>query len=356
MSEPINGSVLISTRFPPGGELAAAARRVAASESVVVVVETATRHILVASRRAVAFLCGNGGAVVDHDVFEFMIDRVPHEARALFLAGRITGYDTRSTRMRTGRGPVDVALSVRCFAGQPPRSWVQLSIRQLRPAAGPGSSPALAGRQGPTQPVYGTADGAYDVAQLSASAVSLFGVPVADIVGTTLLTLVAEPDRPVLMRAISDAALTGTVATATVGAIHHGAGAAGSAEAVPCRFTALPLQPAPGCAFVFVPVDSAVSDAQAALDLGGLVGGSGVDRLAGAPRGTNTRPPVAGYADLTPRELDVVDRLVAGDRVPAIARALFVSQSTVRTHVAAAARKLGARDQQELIDLFRGRS
>jgi PAS domain S-box-containing protein len=52
---------------------------------------------------------------------------------------------------------------------------------------------------------------------------------------------------------------------------------------------------------------------------------------------------------LTQREFDIVYRLVRGDRVPAIASTLFVSQSTVRNQLAAVFRKVGVHSQQELI-------
>jgi DNA-binding NarL/FixJ family response regulator len=65
---------------------------------------------------------------------------------------------------------------------------------------------------------------------------------------------------------------------------------------------------------------------------------------------------VPGLAELSPRELDVLTRLLAGRRVPAIARVLFISQSTVRNHLSSVFRKLGVESQQELIDLLRQKS
>jgi DNA-binding CsgD family transcriptional regulator len=44
---------------------------------------------------------------------------------------------------------------------------------------------------------------------------------------------------------------------------------------------------------------------------------------------------------------------VGGDRVPAIADALFLSQNTVRNQLSSVYRKLGVRSQQEVVDLFR---
>jgi DNA-binding NarL/FixJ family response regulator len=62
---------------------------------------------------------------------------------------------------------------------------------------------------------------------------------------------------------------------------------------------------------------------------------------------------LTGLSELSTRELDVVGRLVSGDRVPAIAKALYISQSTVRNHLSSAFSKLRVASQQELIALLR---
>ena len=62
---------------------------------------------------------------------------------------------------------------------------------------------------------------------------------------------------------------------------------------------------------------------------------------------------MSGLSQLTTRELEVVSRLVSGDRVPSIAKALFLSPSTVRNHLHSIYRKLGINSQQELIHAFR---
>jgi len=56
---------------------------------------------------------------------------------------------------------------------------------------------------------------------------------------------------------------------------------------------------------------------------------------------------------LSSRELEIVTRLLAGDRVSSIAKLLFLSEGTVRNHLSSVFGKLGVRSQQELIDLLR---
>ena len=65
---------------------------------------------------------------------------------------------------------------------------------------------------------------------------------------------------------------------------------------------------------------------------------------------------VPGMSRLSGREYEVVRMLLLGDRVPVIARNLYVSQSTVRNHLSSVFRKLRVRSQQELIVLLRERS
>ena len=52
---------------------------------------------------------------------------------------------------------------------------------------------------------------------------------------------------------------------------------------------------------------------------------------------------------LSTRQGEVLRRLLRGERVPNIARELFVSQSTVRNHLSAIYRRLGVHSQTELL-------
>jgi DNA-binding NarL/FixJ family response regulator len=63
---------------------------------------------------------------------------------------------------------------------------------------------------------------------------------------------------------------------------------------------------------------------------------------------------VPGLADLSSRQWDVVTRLLRGERVPDIARATFVSQSTVRNQLGTIYQKVGVHSQSELLSLLRG--
>jgi DNA-binding CsgD family transcriptional regulator len=61
---------------------------------------------------------------------------------------------------------------------------------------------------------------------------------------------------------------------------------------------------------------------------------------------------VPGVADLSMRQREIVTRLLRGERVPTIARGLYLSASTVRNHLSTIYRKVGVNSQIELLELL----
>jgi DNA-binding CsgD family transcriptional regulator len=59
---------------------------------------------------------------------------------------------------------------------------------------------------------------------------------------------------------------------------------------------------------------------------------------------------VPGLETLSSRQWEIVTRLLRGERVPRMARAMYLSPSTVRNHLSTIFRKLGVHSQAELID------
>jgi DNA-binding CsgD family transcriptional regulator len=57
--------------------------------------------------------------------------------------------------------------------------------------------------------------------------------------------------------------------------------------------------------------------------------------------------------DLSSRQWEILIRLLRGERVPTIAKALYLSQSTVRNHLAAIFRRFGVHSQADLLALLR---
>ena len=70
------------------------------------------------------------------------------------------------------------------------------------------------------------------------------------------------------------------------------------------------------------------------------------------PRSLPVKLP-AEFAELSSRQWEIVTRLVRGERVPDIARAMFLSPSTVRNHLTMAFRKFGVHSQAALLAKLR---
>jgi PAS domain S-box-containing protein len=76
----------------------------------------------------------------------------------------------------------------------------------------------------------------------------------------------------------------------------------------------------------------------------------------GALRGGNPATDMGRFLPvegLTYRQRDVLGRLMRGDRVPTIAAAMFLSQSTVRNHLTALFARFGVHSQAELLTVLR---
>lgn len=80
------------------------------------------------------------------------------------------------------------------------------------------------------------------------------------------------------------------------------------------------------------------------------------ERLEELEPGPRSGSPDAGDSLLTEREREVLDELLRGYRVPAIARRLSISPYTVRNHLKSVFKKVGVQSQGELVEKLRRRS
>jgi DNA-binding CsgD family transcriptional regulator/PAS domain-containing protein len=62
---------------------------------------------------------------------------------------------------------------------------------------------------------------------------------------------------------------------------------------------------------------------------------------------------VATTTDLSPRQWEIVSRLLRGERVATIAAGMYLSRSTIRNHLSAVFAKVGVHSQEELLALYR---
>jgi DNA-binding NarL/FixJ family response regulator len=70
------------------------------------------------------------------------------------------------------------------------------------------------------------------------------------------------------------------------------------------------------------------------------------------PKGFRQVRPARSGVNLTSRETDVLELLLEGLCTAEISQRLFLSQSTVRSHIAAVMRKFAVRDREALRALF----
>jgi PAS domain S-box-containing protein len=199
--------------------------------------------------------------------------------------------------------------------------------------------------------VIGTTNETLQVDRVSSEVEELLGYPPEHVLGKSVLTLVAREDVPKWLAGIAQATIARAGITMEVRV------RAANGPALSCDAVILAMTPLPCCGFVLMRratgADSTEADANIGEQLSRLRRGVRAVPLSPDTVSPGRQHSIPRLTTLSARELEIVGRLIAGDRVPAIANRLFVSQSTVRNHLAHVYHKLRVGSQQELIDLFR---
>jgi DNA-binding CsgD family transcriptional regulator/PAS domain-containing protein len=220
----------------------------------------------------------------------------------------------------------------------------RVALVQLGPAASLGASPLerFFGPE-PLPLTIGEIDRNWVVTTVSSSVERLLGVPAADVVGRVLLGAVERRDVSRVLRAAAKAD-----AEVSVGLSIRVRGRGGWRDV---RVVLGSLSGLAGRFFVMAP-ESAAPDLRATKleqhlrRIAAEVQASGI--LEVAP-GVPALARLADHEGLTPRQWDVLTRLLRGERVRTIAKELFVSESTVRNHLSAIYARLGVGSQAELM-------
>jgi DNA-binding CsgD family transcriptional regulator len=197
-------------------------------------------------------------------------------------------------------------------------------------------------------PLIGSTDARLMVDRVSSEVFDSLGYRAREIIGTSFLALIVPEDVADVLLALAQTSKHKEGVTLRVGAI--------GADLVPvtCQLVLLPLTPAPSCAFALLTEESdGPADERAIADL--------ITRLGRRIRSAMASQAVASaplrsdvdLGRLGSRDLEIVTRLVAGDRVSSIAKRLFLSEGTIRNHLSSVFGKLGVKTQQELIELLR---
>jgi DNA-binding CsgD family transcriptional regulator len=301
-----------------------------------------SEEILAASGNAEHLLCPDGGSLVGRHFEDFTADE-PTAALELVVAGHLDGYEARRAIHRGDR-TVPVTVWIRAVDGPDGRSF---ALAKLLP------DPAILGEalrrpSGTTaEVVIGSTDPHLTVDRVSTDVTALLDHRAADVVGQSLLRLVDPADVTALLQAVARSSETGLGTSLPVRPALFGF------RASRCQMVLLPMEPSPSFAFALVDERSADALTSALGMTQALWQFDEVVRSATASRMAAELPAGPGLDRLSGRELEIVLRLLNGDRVPSIAASLFLSPSTVRNHLSAVFRKFRVGSQQELIHLLR---
>ncbi|MFN2563186.1 MAG: LuxR C-terminal-related transcriptional regulator [Jatrophihabitans sp.] len=303
---------------------------------------------IVASSPAASQLISPGGDMIVGQLFEDFMADSPALGSDLFAGGRLNGVEVSRILRRPHREDTKVRMWIRSFEDHPASMFVVVVLVAEDLFAAEGDNDEW--REAPA--VVGMADSSLLIERISGDAEVLFGVPVADLLGRSLLSLVDHDAVPRCLSALGEASASQNGVT-----LHLDIRSDSAKPRLRCEVLFLPLEPSPSVSFVFLPIPH---DEQVGLQSTNLSAmllrlgrGAEVAQLAGTLfRGVSSTD-VPGLNTLTTRELEVVARLLSGDRPPSIAEDLFLSQSTVRNHLGSVYAKLGVTSQQDLLKLLR---
>jgi DNA-binding CsgD family transcriptional regulator len=313
------------------------------SHAAMMVIEVPSLVIAAASPGAREVLDPLGQPLIGHNLMDFL-EGDPSGAMPLLAAGRLTGYETIRELKQTGQRR-------RVWMGAVPDTGptqVALAVVLREDASNRVSVPWKDGEA--SSPVIGSTDAELKVDRVSSEVYESLGHFAEEVIGTSFLSLIVPQDVSDVLLALAKTSKHKEGVTLRVRVV--GAGLL----PVPCQLVLLPLTPAPRCAFALLRDDShGPADGRSVADL--------ITRLSRGIRGGMTSQavpsaPIRSDVDLkqlSSREAEIVTRLMSGDRVPAIARQLFLSEGTVRNHLSSVFAKLGVGTQQELIELLRPR-
>jgi DNA-binding CsgD family transcriptional regulator len=203
--------------------------------------------------------------------------------------------------------------------------------------------------------VVGTADASWRIRRISSDVAELLGVPAMQWINTILLDVIDPDDVPALLDAVRTASMGMTMRHVR---LRHRDGSWIPAQ---CLLVAEGPGPSAPTAFALMPEPEQAagppSDRVAELERR-LRRIASELRAAGLLDDIETLPTVEAFpqlASLTSRQWQILVRLMRGERVPTIARELYLSPGTVRNHLAAMFERFGVHSQAELIARLRRR-
>lgn len=272
---------------------------------------------------------------------------------SLLAAGTLDSYTRSVHLLRNDAEPVASSVHVSAWVERPPR---HLALGTILPDIAPPVGPDVPGEPlSPATVVIGTLDQNWRIDRITSDGVEIFPFPADRLLGQSAFAGVHPGDVGILLMLAAHSAARAGRATGRVRVRGRGGGW------LIARLTLQPLAGAGTAAFAFsLGVDSAEPDPVRRPELPDL--DTLLDRnereiraagLAAWMAALPTALDLPELTSLTTREHEIVLRLVTGQRVATIARALFLSESTVRNHLTAIFRRFGVHSQAELLERLR---
>lgn len=321
-------------------------------ELLIALVELRDLTVLAVSRMLASRLDSPAAALVGRSVLELMApeDRPKSRAALDALGAHVVDFYRAHRPLAAATGPVGLATEwVRAieFDGE------RRALVEFGDGCAPRLSPlsALIGRE-PEALVVGMVDDGWTVTAVSADVEQLLGLAPPDLVGRRLVGAIDERDVPRLL----DAGRRATGDCSVALRLHLRTGAGGWARAC-CVLGAVT-----GAAvrfFILLPDPDVEPGGPRAVVADHLRRVAAEVDATGRLQRLGATPELAHLphlGSLTARQWEVLDRLLAGERVPTIADELFISASTVRNHLSAVFEVFGVHSQAELLAALRGRA
>jgi PAS domain S-box-containing protein len=315
------------------------------------VIDTSTSEVIAANAALATLLGLQISQVEGLPLTSFYDPRTLPFAQAVFagIAHGVLHFAQGKARWHPpGTRPFDVTGWIRVIETLPPGTRALIAVV---PAAGGEPVPYLLASAEASRVTLGTLDHDWRFNEVSPAATARFGWDPDAYLGTALQSVVHPDDAPLLLLALGRATVerrgvvTGLRVRSSEGAW------------LPVRCETIPLcEHNPPRFAVAMWSRDAESDTSAGERAARLeshlwriareVAAAGLGDAATSAETWRVDPVVRA---MSPRQLDVLRRLLRGERVPLIARDLYLSQSTVRNHLAAIYRRAGVHSQAELI-------
>ncbi|MCU1590791.1 MAG: Response regulator containing a CheY-like receiver domain and an DNA-binding domain [Frankiales bacterium] len=283
-------------------------------------------------------------------MLDYVVDReVAHRSLSLLAAGVLDAYTRRPVYNRPdGSTQAFEARFTVCADQSPRRTAVAMILpdESEPPAAMSLHAPPVGGEVS----VLGTVDSHWVIDRVTSDVTTLLGHPASEVLGRSALDLVHPED---VASVLLLAAYAGERPAGTCGRVRI---RTADDDWILCRVGLHPLAGQGPLAFAFAlsPITAThTSDGPRARELeehlrriAREIAASGVAALSTTMPTSIEMPELSR---LTSREYEIVVRLASGDRVPSIARGLFLSESTVRNHLTSVYRKVGVHSQDQLL-------